>query len=114
MPLIYEIFRNIGKIKWYTKFDVKTVFHKIKIIEKDEWMIAFRIKYGLFEWLVISFGLANVFNIFQNYIIWVFRDFLNEFCSVYVDDIFIYIDGFRVEHQKQINKVLKRLRETAL
>ena len=64
LPLIYETFRNIGKTKWYTKLDVRTVFDKIKIIEKNEWMIAFKTKYGLFEWLVIPFGLVNVFNIF--------------------------------------------------
>ena len=99
LPLIDEIFRNIGKTKWYTKFDVKTDFHKIKITKKDEWMTAFKIKYGLFEWLVIPFGLANAFNIFQTfskkYINWVLRDFFDEFCSV-------YIDGSRIEYQKQI------------
>ena len=36
LPLIYETFRNIGKTKWYTKLDVRTVFHKIRITEKDE------------------------------------------------------------------------------
>ena len=77
-------------------------------------MISFRIKYGLFEWLVIPFGLANAFNFFQKYISWAFRDFLNEFCSAYVDDILIYIDGSRIEHQKQVKKGLKRLREAGL
>ena len=67
-------------------------------------MIAFRIRYGLFEWLVTPLGLANAFNIFQKYINWALRDFLNEFCSAYVDDILIYIEGFRTEHQKQVKK----------
>ena len=53
-----------------------------------------------FEWFVIPFGLAKAFNIFQKYINWVSRDFLNEFCSVYVDDILIYIDGSRTEYRK--------------
>ena len=114
LPLIYEIFRNIGKTKGYIKFDVKTVFHKIKITEKDEWMTTFKTKYGFFEWLVIPFGLANAFNIFQKYINWAFRDFLNEFCSAYVDDILIYTDGSRTEYQKQIKIGLKRLREAGL
>ena len=64
LPLVYETFRNIGKTKWYIKFDVKMGFHKIKITEKDDWMTTFKTKYGLFEWFVIRFGLANVFNIF--------------------------------------------------
>ena len=53
LSLIYEIFQNIGKTKWYIKYDVKTVFHKLKIIEKNEWMTTFKTKYGFFEWLVI-------------------------------------------------------------
>ena len=114
LPLIYETFRNIGKAKLYTKLDVRTSFHKIRITERDEWMTAFKTRYGLFERLVIPFGLTNAFNIFQRYINWAFRIFLNEFCSVYVDDILIYIDGSRTEHQKQVKKVLKRLREAGL
>ena len=70
LPLIYETLRNIGKTKWYIKLDVRAAFHKIRITEKDEWMIAFKTRYGLFEWLVIPFGLANTLNIFQKYINW--------------------------------------------
>ena len=102
MPLIYEIFRNIGKTKWYTKLDVKTGFHKIKIIEKNEGIIAFKTKYGLLKWFVIPFGLANAFNIFQKHINWVLKDCFDAFCSAYVDDILIYTDNSRTEHQKQI------------
>ena len=100
LPLIYETLRNIGKAKWYTKLDVKAGFQKIKITERDEWMTTFKTRYGFFEWLVIPFGLTNAFNIFQRYINWAFRNFLNEFWSAYVDDILIYIDGSRTEHQK--------------
>ena len=64
-------------------------------------MTPFKTKYGFFEWFVIPFGLANTFNIFQKYINWALRDFLDEFCSVYVDDILINTDGSRAEHQKQ-------------
>ena len=77
-------------------------------------MIAFKIKNGLFEWLVIPFGLANAFNIFQKYINWALRDFFDEFCSAYIDDILIYIDNSRAEYQKQVKKMLKRLRKTGL
>ena len=114
LPLIYETLRSIGKTKWYIKLDVRTTFHKIRIAEKDEWMTAFRTKYGLFEWLVIPFGLANAFNTFQKYINWAFRDFLNKFCLAYVDEILIYTDSSRTEHQKQVKKGLKRLREAGL
>ena len=107
LPLIYETLRSINKVKLYTKLDVRAAFHKIKITEKDEWMIAFRTRYGLFEWLVTPFGLANAFNIFQRYINWALRDFLDEFCSAYVDDILIHINDSRTEHQKQVKKSFK-------
>ena len=97
----------MGKTKWYTKLDVKTFFHKIKITERDEWMTAFKTKYGFLEWLVTPFGLANVFNIFQKYINWVLKDFLYECCSAYVDDDLIYTDNSRTGHQKQVKKSFK-------
>ena len=74
-------------------------------------MTAIKTKYNFFEWFEIPFGLAIAFNILQKYINWVFRDFLNEFYSVYIVNILIFIDGSRTEHQKQIKMGLKRLRE---
>ena len=59
LPLIYETLRNIGKAKWFTKLDVAAAFHKIRIAEGEEWKTAFRTRYGLYEWLVTPFGLAN-------------------------------------------------------
>ena len=114
MPLIYETLRNIGKAKWYTKLDVRATFHKIRIAEGDEWMTAFRIKYGLFEWLVIPFGLVNALSTFQRYINCALRDFLDEFCSAYVDDILIYTDGSPNRASETGKKVLERLREAGL
>jgi hypothetical protein len=50
------------------KFDVPIAFYKIYIIEGNEWLIVFRTCFGLFEWLVTSFSLANTLSIFQHYI----------------------------------------------
>jgi transposase InsO family protein len=114
LPLIYETLRNIGRAKWYTKLDVIAAFHKIRIAEGDEWMTAFRTRYGLFEWMVTPFGLANAPSTFQKYINWALRDYLDEFCSAYIDDILIYTDGSRKQHQEHVRKVLQRLREAGL
>ena len=114
LPLIYETLRNIGRAKWFTKLDVIAAFHKIRIAEGDEWMTAFRTRYGLYEWMVTPFGLANAPSTFQKYINWCLRDYLDEFCSAYVDDILIYTDGTVEQHREHVEKVLVRLREGGL
>ena len=65
LPLIYETFRSIGKTKWYIKFDVKTVFHKIKITEKNEWMTTFRTKYNFFRMARDSVRFSQCFSHFS-------------------------------------------------
>ena len=114
LPLIYETLRNISKARWFTKLDVIAAFHKIRIAEGDEWKTAFRTRYGLFEWLVTPFGLANAPSTFQKYINHTLRDFLDEFCSAYVDDILIYTSGSREEHREHVRKVLQHLQEAGL
>ena len=114
LPLIQETLRNAGKAKWYTKLDVVAAFHKIRIAEGDEWMTAFRTRYGLYEWMVTPFGLANAPSTFQRYINWALRDFLDDFCSAYVDDILIYTDGSLKQHRRHVRQVLERLRAAGL
>jgi hypothetical protein len=55
LPLIHETLERIGKARWFTKLDVIAAFHKIRIAEGDEWLTAFRTRFGLFEWLVTPF-----------------------------------------------------------
>lgn len=114
LPLIYETLRTIGQAKWYTKLDVAAAFHRIRIAEGDEWMTAFRTRYGLYEWMVTPFGLANAPSTFQRYINWALRDYLDNFCSAYVDDILIYSEGSKSHHQDLVRKVLQRLRDAGL
>jgi hypothetical protein len=114
LPLIHETLERIGKARWFTKLDVIAAFHKIRIAEGDEWLTAFRTRYGLYEWLVTPFGLANAPSTFQRYINWTLRDFLDEFVSAYIDDILIYSSGSLEEHRKQVKQVLQRLRDAGL
>ena len=114
LPLIHETLRTIGKAKWFTKLNVIAAFHKIRIAEGDEWKTAFRTRYGLYEWLVTPFGLANAPSTFQKYINWTLRDYLDEFCSAYVDDVLVYSEGTLAEHREHVRKVLRRLQEVGL
>jgi hypothetical protein len=87
LPLIRETLAALGKAKWLTKLDVSAAFHRIRIAKGEEWKTAFRTPYGLFEWKFCPFGLSGAPATFQRFLNWVLRDYLDDFCSAYVDDI---------------------------
>jgi len=114
LPLINETLRSLSKARWFTKLDVISAFHKIRIKEGDEWKTAFRTRYGLFEWLVTPFGLTGAPATFQRYINRTLQEYLDEFCSAYIDDVLIYSSGSLSDHRKKVRKVLQRLQEAGL
>jgi len=114
LPLIQETLNRIGKAKWFTKMDVIAAFHKIRIKEGDEWKTAFRTRFGLFEWLVTPFGLANAPSTFQRYINHTLQEFLDDFVSAYVDDVLVFTDGTRKQHREHVRKVLQKLQDAGL
>ncbi|KAJ6436365.1 retrovirus polyprotein [Purpureocillium lavendulum] len=114
LPLIEETLRSLSKAKWLTKLDVIAAFHKVRVVEGDEWKTAFRTRYGLYEWLVTPFGLTGAPATFQRYINHTLREFLDEFCSAYIDDILIYSSGSLADHRKKVKQVLARLRDAGL
>ena len=114
LPLIKETLNSLSEAKWFTKLDIIAAFHKIRIAKGEEWKTAFRTRYGLFEWLVTPFGLTGAPATFQRYINWVLREYIDEFCSAYIDDILIFSNGSLADHREKVKKVLQRLRETGL
>jgi hypothetical protein len=114
LPLVKETLRNISRAKWYTKVDVRSAFYKLRIKEGDEWKTAFRTRFGLFEWLVTPFGLTGAPATFQRYINTTLKDFLDDFCSAYIDDVLIYSSGSRKDHERKVKLVLSRLRDAGL
>ncbi len=111
--LIREIFSRLYKVKYYSKFDVIAAFNKIKIKKKDEKKTVFLIKYDLFKYLIIFFGLYNAPGTFQSYINEILHEYLNKFCSAYLDDILIYSDT-EEEYLEHIKIVLEKLRKAGL
>jgi transposase InsO family protein len=114
LPLITETLRQLSRAKWFTKLDVIAAFNKIRIKEGDEWKTAFRTRYGLYEWLVTPFGLTGAPATFQRYINWALRDYLDEFCTAYIDDVLIFSDGSLADHRSKVKKVLARLQDAGL
>ena len=114
LPLIQETLNNLSRARWFTKIDVSAAFHKIRINAGDEWKTAFRTRFGLYEWLVTPFGMANAPSTFQRYINWTLREFIDDFCSAYLDDVLIYTEGSLEKHQENTNKVLEAMGNAGL
>jgi hypothetical protein len=90
LPLIQEILARLSRAKIYTKLDIITIFNYIRITEKQEYLIAFNIYYGLYETLVILFGLSNAPAIFQARINKILHLYLDVFCTIYINNILVY------------------------
>lgn len=114
LPLFKETPRQLSKARWFTKLDVKSAFHRIRIREGDEWLTAFRCRLGLFEWLVTSFGLINAPATFQRYINEHLREHLDLDATAYIDDVLAYTDGSEEGHCKTVRSILGKLDKAGL
>ncbi|RAL60401.1 hypothetical protein DID88_000176 [Monilinia fructigena] len=113
LPLIKETLDALCHAKVYTKLDIIAAFNKLRIAEGHEWKTAFTTRFGLFESLVMPFGLCNAPASFQNYINHVLFDLLDKNCTAYLDDILIYSENV-TDHRKQVREVVQRLIDAGL
>lgn len=114
LPLIKETLRSLAGARWFTKLDVRSAFHRIRIAEGDEKLTAFRTRFGLFEWLVCPFGLSGAPATFQRYINKALDGPLGDFVTAYLDDVLIYSGGSYADHMKKVRVVLERLKAAGL
>lgn len=114
LPLIKETFRSLTNACWLTKIDVSAAFHRIRVKKGDEWKTAFQTRFGLYEWLVMPFGLTGAPAAWQRWINELLRDYLDQFCTAYLDDVLIWSNGNQEDHFEKVSKVLKRLSEAGL
>jgi hypothetical protein len=112
-PMIKETLARLSKVGFYSIVDVIAAFNRLRMKEGDEHKTAFLTRYGLFEYLVMPFGLCNAPGTFQAYINEVLRDYLDEFCSAYLDDVLIYSETLE-EHQEHVRKVITKLGDAGL
>ncbi|KAI2655842.1 Transposon Tf2-6 polyprotein [Labeo rohita] len=108
LPLVPSALEQLRSAKYFTKLDLRSAYNLVRIRAGDEWKTAFSTTSGHYEYRVMPFGLANSPSCFQAFINDVFRDMLNRWVIVYIDDILVFSNSYP-EHVQHVRAVLQRL-----
>jgi hypothetical protein len=113
LPRIEDLFDQIKGASVFSKIDLRSGYHQLKIRESDIPKTAFHTRYGLYEYTVMSFGLTNAPTYFMYLMNKVFMKYLDKFVVVFIDDILIF-SKTEEEHEKHLRMVLEKLRSNQL
>ena len=110
LSLFRETLNRLNSVKYYFKIDIIVAFNHLRIVFDEKYKIAFRTRYDLYEYFVMSFELVNVSFIWQHFINDIFRNKLNIFCIVYLNDILIY-SNIKKQYDEHIRWIFNQFRK---
>ncbi|GBG68621.1 hypothetical protein CBR_g3162 [Chara braunii] len=110
LPRIDDLLDRVQGCRYFSKINLKSGYHQIAIGSEDQHKTAFQTRYGLYEFVVMPFGLCNACGTFQHAMNQIFHDYLDKFVIVYVDDIIIFSKTIE-EHVAHLDEVLSLLRQ---
>ena len=109
LPRVDDLFDQLQGAKVFSKIDLRSGYHQLRIRESDIPKTTFRTRYGHYEFLVMSFGLTNAPTAFMDLMNRVFHPYLDRFVIVFIDDILVYSRS-ELEHERHLGLVLQTLR----
>ncbi|KAJ4701711.1 Retrotransposon protein, putative, Ty3-gypsy subclass [Melia azedarach] len=113
LPRIDDLFDQLQGARIFSKIDLRSGYHQLKIRDSDVSKTAFRTRYGHYEFLVMPFGLTNAPAAFMDLMNRVFHSYLDRFVFVFIDDILVYSQS-REEHAQHLRVILQTLRDKQL
>ena len=113
LPRIDDLFDQLQGVKVFSKIDLRSGYHQLRIRESDIPKTAFRTRYGHYVFLVMLFGLTNAPAVFMDLMNRVFRPYLDRFVIVFIDDILVHSRS-ELEHERHLSWVLQTLRQHQL